>query len=212
MVGVVEDRPAQPVAGDPTAEAALVRGLRDGDNAAFERLVREHGPRLRAVVRRIVRDDAEANDALQEAFVTVYRRIDQFDGRSKLHTWLHRIAVNTALMRLRKIKRRGEVSIDAAQPRFNWMGYRRDAAPGRWRDAPDDQVVRQEMRQIVLEKIAELPETHREVLLMRDIQELSTEQTAAALGIKSGAVKTRLHRARLALRELLDEHMREDAS
>jgi RNA polymerase sigma-70 factor (ECF subfamily) len=203
------DGPADGSAAAQADETALIAGLKRGDNAAFERLVREHGPRLLAVTRRIARDDSDSQDALQEAFVTVFRRIEQFDGRSRLHTWLHRVAVNAALMKLRKRKRLAEQSIDDLLPKFSWIGYRKGPSDP-WRSPPDDQAARQETRRIVLERIAELPETHRDVLLMRDIDELSTDQTATALGIRPGAVKTRLHRARQALRELLHEHMQED--
>lgn len=189
-------------------ETDLIAALRRGENSAFESLIRSHGPRLLAVIRRILREESDAADALQEAFITAFRRIDQFDGRSQLGTWLHRVAVNAALMRLRKKKRLAEQSIDELQPQFDWTGHAKKKGVA-WRDTPDEQVERDESRQIVLDMIAQLPDTHREVLLMRDIQELSTEETAAALDINVGAVKTRLHRARLALRTLLEPHMQE---
>lgn len=205
------DQPGSSAKAASPEEAALIQGLRRGDNAAFEQLIRGHGPRLLAVIRRILRDESDANDALQEAFIAAFRRIDQFDGRSQLHTWLHRVAVNAALMRLRKKRRLAEQSIDDLLPKFDWTGHAREKGVP-WRDTPDDQLERDEIRQMVLDKIAELPDTHREVLMMRDIQELDTEQTAEALGINVGAVKTRLHRARLALRALLEPHMREVSS
>ncbi len=191
------------------AEARLVEGLRQGDEAAFEELAREQGPIMLAVARRIVRNDPDAADVVQEAFVIVYRRIDQFDGRSRLSTWLHRVVVNTALMRLRKQRRLAERNIEDLLPVFSEAGHRAPGKtkPGPWGEKPDAAVEKAETSQLVHEAIAQLPETHRDVLILRDIQELSTAESAAALGIRPGAVKTRLHRARQALRELLETHM-----
>lgn len=199
------DLPATPP--DAPDEQALVAAMRRGEDAAYETVVRQYGPRLLTVARRILRDDHAAQDALQEAMISALRNIDAFEGHAKLSTWLHRIVVNAALMRLRKRKRLAEVSIDATLPGFEPDGHRRDPGPA-WRREPVDDAMEGERAAIVHESIARLPDTHREVLLMRDIEQLSTEQTADALGISSGAVKVRLHRARQALRELLDPHMR----
>jgi len=160
-----------------------------------------------AVARRILRDDHEAADALQEAFITAFRRIGQFDGRSRLSTWLYRVTVNTALMRLRKRKRLAERSVDELLPRFDGGGHYKAGSSDGWAAGPDNAVEQAELNGLVHEAIAQLPDTHRDVLLLRDIQELTTEQTADQLGIRPGAVKTRLHRARQALRQLLASRM-----
>lgn len=199
--------PANP-SGPPMSEPQLIEGLRRRDEAAFEALVRDHGPRLLSVARRVLRTESDAHDAVQEAFVAVFRNIDRFDGRSRLPTWLHRITVNAALMKLRKLKRLDERSIDDLMPKFSLMGHRKAAGPG-WGENPLASAEQQENRDLVHAAIAQLPQTHRDVLILRDIQEASTDEAAVALGISSGAVKTRLHRARLALRELLDPHLRE---
>ncbi len=194
---------------DPVAEEAeLLQGLREGDAQAFEKLVRWHFGRLFAVANRILRSETDAQDAVQEAFVMAYRAMDRFDGRSKLSTWLHRITVNAALMRLRKIKRLHEVSVEDLGPKFSDEGYRRDVGPT-WKRTAEEDTLEQERADQVHEAIAQLPESYREIIMLRDIEQLDTEQTAKALGIKPGAVKTRLHRARQALRELLDPYMQE---
>jgi len=192
------------------AEADLVAAMKRGDDAAYEQVVRQYGPRLLAVARRILRDDHAAHDAFQEAMISALRNIDRFEAQSKLSTWLHRIVVNAALMRLRKGKRLAEVSIDSTGPSFKDDGHRRDPGPA-WDRQPIDDARQAERRELVHEAIARLPDTHREILLMRDIEQMSTDETAAALGITDGAVKVRLHRARQALRELLDPHMRSEA-
>ena len=192
-------------------EQSLIEGLQRKQPQAYEALLRDHGPRLLALAKRICRDDAQAQDAMQDAMIQVFRSIDRFDGRSQLSTWLYRVTVNASLMRLRKAKRLSEQSVDDLLPTFSWIGHRHGHG-GAWRAGPADQAQREEMRQIVREAIAQLPETHRDVLLLRDIQQLSTEESAEQLGINVGAVKTRLHRARQALRELLDPHMRDEES
>lgn len=191
-------------------EAELVVAMKRGEDAAYEQFVRQFGPRLLAVAKRILRDENAAQDAFQEAMVSALRNIESFEGNAKLSTWMHRIVVNAALMRLRKQKRLSEVSIDATVPGFKDDGHRQDAGPA-WERQPIDDIRQDEREQWVHEAIARLPETHRGILLMRDIEQMTTSETAAALKITEGAVKVRLHRARQALRELLDPHMRGEA-
>ncbi len=184
-------------------ESALLARLRSREPAAFETLVRTHGPRMLAVAQRLLGDEAEAADAVQDAFVSAWKSLDRFEGGSLLSTWLHRIVVNSALMRIRSRKRRHETSIDALLPSYLEDGHRRDPRPA-W-DAPADALVqRQEMRQMIRDKINLLPDDYRTVIMLRDIEGLDTDATAEAIGTTSGAVKTRLHRARMALRQLLE--------
>lgn len=196
--------PDDPVA----AEAEILAGIRAGNEQAFALLVRWQCGRMYAVAKRILRDDADAQDAVQEAFTMAYKAIDRFDGRSKLSTWLHRIVVNAALMRLRKVRRLREISMDDKLPSYDDAGHRRNVGPA-WQQTPEDGALEAERERLVHEAIAQLPDNHRQVILLRDIQQLDTEETAEALGIRPGAVKTRLHRARQALRELLDPYMQE---
>jgi RNA polymerase sigma-70 factor (ECF subfamily) len=189
-----------PVPPDPEAE--LITALRRGDDGAFERLVRTHGGRMLAVARRFVPHEQDARDVLQEAFVAAFRSIDGFSGGAKLSTWLHRIVVNAALMKLRSRRRRREDSIDDLLPRFAEDGHHGEDVVG-WDTPADELVERQEVRSLVRRAIAQLPEAYRTVLVLRDIEERDTEETAALLGLTPQAVKTRLHRARQALRTLL---------
>jgi RNA polymerase sigma-70 factor (ECF subfamily) len=194
----------------PADEVELVARLQSGDAAAFERLVRDFGPRMLAVARRFLGNDEDAQDALQEALLSAYRGIHRFEGQSQLGTWLHRIAANAALMRLRSRRRGEETSIDDLLPTFRSDGHQ-TAATSAWSRPVEELVERQETAELVRRSIDQLPENYRAVLLLRDIEERSTEEAAELLGMTSGAVKTRLHRARQALRTLLDSHMR-DAS
>jgi RNA polymerase sigma-70 factor (ECF subfamily) len=194
-------------AGAPSDEAALLARLRAGEDAAYEELLRAHGGRLLAVARRFLRNEDDAQDALQDAFLAVFRSIDRFEGSARVSTWLHRIVVNAALMKLRTRRRKPETSIDDLLPDFLEDGHLANPAT-EWRKAPEAEVARRELRDLLLAKIHELPEGHRNVLLLRDIEDLDTEETAELMGISTAAVKTRLHRARLALRGLLEPHLR----
>ena len=196
-------------AGDPNetgvGEAELIAALRRRDPAAFEVLVRTFGGRLLAVAERLLRGKEDASDAVQDAFISAFRTIDRFEGKSSLGTWLHRIVVNASLMRLRSRARRPEISIDELLPRFNRFGHHADRVR-RWHQPPDAEILSEENRALVRACIDRLPEDYRIVLLLRDIEELSTEETAAALEISVAAAKVRLHRARQALRTLLEPH------
>lgn len=189
-----------PAQRDP--ETQLVAALRRGDDDAFEQLVRTHGGRMLAVARRFMPDEQDARDVLQEAFIAAFRSIDGFAGGAKLSTWLHRIVVNAALMKLRSRRRRREDSIDDLLPRFAEDGHHAEDVVG-WDTPADELVERQQVRSRVREAIARLPEAYRTVLILRDIEERDTEETASLLGMTPQAVKTRLHRARQALRTLL---------
>ena len=193
------------------SENLLLRALREGEERAFETLVREHGARLLAVARRFLRNEEDARDALQDAFVSAYRSLDRFEANSRLSTWLHRIVVNACLMKLRTRRRRPEEAIEAFLPRFLEDGHqaRPNAA---WEGDVETLIARSEVRALVRASINRLPETYRTVLLLRDIEELDTAQTARLLGVTANAVKIRLHRARQALRELLDPALRAEGS
>jgi len=192
-------------------ERTLLARLKAGDAAAFEFVVRAHSPRMLATAQRLLRHDQDAQDAVQDAFLSALRAISTFEGQSLLGTWLHRIVVNAALMRLRTRRRRPEVQIDALQPRFDASGHHADPTAilgARWRASegagrsrsPDEAA---EERQAVADCLARLPEAAREVILLRDIEGLDTAETSRVLGLTEGAVKVRLHRARLALRALV---------
>lgn len=191
-------------------DAALLARLRAGEQAAYEELVRSYGGRLLAVARRFLRSEEDARDAVQDAFLSAFRNIERFEGQARLSTWLHRIVVNAALMRLRTRRRRPETPIEELLPSFLEDGHMaRPAAP--WRRTDADPAELNQLRSLLLDKIQELPEGYRNVLVLRDIEDLDTEETAELMGLSTGAVKTRLHRARQALRALLDPHLRVNA-
>lgn len=185
-------------ADDPT----LVAGLRAGDNQAFETLIRQYGGRLLSVARRIVGNDDDAREAVHEAFVSAFRARAQFQGDARISTWLHRITVNAALMKLRSRKRRPEDPIDELLPAFQADGHHAEAFAS-WDEPVDVALGRRETAAFVRQAIDRLPESYRVVLLLRDIDGWSTEETAKMLDITTNAVKIRLHRARMALRTLL---------
>src|SRR5262249_23158228 len=174
-----------------------------GDERACEALVRQHGGRMLVVARRFLRTEEDSADAVQDAFLSAFRSLDGFEGNSALGTWLHRIVVNVCLMRLRARSRSREVRIDDLLPTFDASGHHSRPVRG-WEDQGLARLTREEARAHVRDCIDRLPDAYREVLVLRDIEELDTEQTARQLGIAPGAVKTRLHRARQALRTLLE--------
>jgi RNA polymerase sigma-70 factor, ECF subfamily len=195
----------EPDAGGSSSEATLVAGLRAGDPDTFEAIVRGQGPRLLSVTRRILGDDEEAREAVQEAFISAFRAREQFQADARISTWLHRIAVNAALSRLRSRRRRPEDSLDDLLPRFLPNGHHVDHFAS-WTEPADVAIGRKETAAIVRSAIDSLPETFRTVLMLRDIEGLSSEEAASMLNITPNAVKLRLHRARLALRTLLAPH------
>jgi RNA polymerase sigma-70 factor (ECF subfamily) len=185
--------------GKADSHATLVARLQAGDPDAYETLVRVHGGRLLCVARRLLGNE-DAEDAVQEAFIKAFKAIGTFEERAQLQTWLHRIVVNTALMKLRTRKRKPEESIDELLPAFQADGHQ-IAESREWSDAA---LERKETASLVRRAIASLPEQYRVVLVLRDLEERDTAETAAVLGTSTTVVKVRLHRARQALRTLLD--------
>jgi len=183
-------------------EEALVAGLQRHDPAACEYLVRSRGPALLAVARRILRDEEDARDAVQDALLSALRGAGRFEGGSRLSTWLHRIVVNAALMKRRARRRRPEEPIEDLLPGFLEDGHH-ERDPGEWSAPPEVLLAQRENRELVRHCLDQLPEDYRIVLVLRDVEELDTAETAEALGLTPGGVKTRLHRARQALRGLL---------
>lgn len=198
-------RAASPGTQQEPGELLLLARLRAGDDTAYEELLRAHSARLLAVARRFMASEDDAREAVQEAFVSAFKAIDRFEGDARLSTWLHRIVVNACLMKLRTRRRKPEESIEDLLPSFRGNGHLDLRG---WRDGADALMERDEVKGIVRDAIQSLPDGYRTVLLLRDIEEFDTEQTAEALGLTRAAVKTRLHRARQALRQLLDPHFR----
>lgn len=160
--------------------------------------------------RRMLRNEADAQDAVQESFLAAFRSIGSFRGGAELGTWLHRIVLNACLMRLRARKRRPDETVDGLLPSFEDHGHL--AQPTHRWTQPESAMEREETRRIVRRSIDALPETYRTVLVLRDIEGVAADDAAEMLGITPGNVKVRLHRARQALRALLDPHLRESVT
>jgi RNA polymerase sigma-70 factor (ECF subfamily) len=187
-----------PVSGacDRSDDISIARRIAAGDRVSFEALMRRHNRRLYRLARAALRDDAEAEDALQEAYLAAYRGIGQFRGDASLSTWLSRMVVNECLGRLRKSARRHNVVPMVA-------GEDMDTMASDDRDFPDKALVRTQMRALLERKLDELPEDFRTVFVLRAVEELSVEETAASLDIPEATVRSRHFRARGLLRESL---------
>jgi len=185
---------------------ALLNKLQSGDPLAFAQFVEENQRQVYNLALRMLSDPQEAEDVLQETFLNAYKALPEFQGRSSLSTWLYRIASNASLMRLRK-KRPDTVSVD--EPLTLDAG---DSIPRQlvdWSILPEDELLSGEARHMMDVAVSELPEPLRVVFVLRDLQGLSTAETGEVLGLSEGAVKTRLHRARLKLREELSSYFAE---
>lgn len=182
-------------------EATVRAGLQRGDDDAFEQVFRRYGGRMLATARRLLRNDEDARDAVQEAMLSAFKAAGRFEGDAQIGTWLHRIVVNAALMRLRRRHRKPETSIEELLPVFQADGHR--AVPANDESFPDKLAERGQLLALLREAVQELPDQYREVYLLRDIEELSSDEVALAMGITPNAVKIRLHRARQALMALV---------
>jgi RNA polymerase sigma-70 factor (ECF subfamily) len=181
-------------------ESALVARAQAGDAQAFTELVNHYERKIYRLAKHITQNDEDAEDVLQETFLKAYEHLDTFQGNSKFYTWIVRIGVNEALMKLRKRKGDRTVPLDEPVDTGEEMVAREIAV---WEDNPEDRYSREEMREILDHAVESLKPDFRTVFVLRDIEELSTEETAETLGISVPAVKSRLLRARLALREKL---------
>ena len=170
------------------------------DEAAFEALVRRHGPMVLGVCRRVLRNEADAEDVAQEAFLKAYCHLASFRGEAKFSTWLVGIALNEARGRLR---RDGAVRMESIDQTSEEGGHVLPAILHDWREIPSETLERKEVRQMLQAAIAGLPNIYRKVFLLRDVDELSTIETAEALTISISNVKVRLHRARTMLQKTL---------
>ena len=184
-----------------------LNALLSGDKEAFERIVFSESPRLFRMIMRIVQDEDEARSVLQETFLQAYKRLDTFRKEAKFSTWLYAIGLNLARAALRKRKRYDtleEEKIDRLQPAFR-NGMYADSYEN-WN--PQRLTELAERKRLVHEAIAQLPEDYRMVVTLRDIEEMSTAEVAQVLDISEGAVRVRLHRARQALRSILDPYFK----
>jgi RNA polymerase sigma-70 factor, ECF subfamily len=185
---------------DPSGEGDLVARAQSGDTSAFAELVKRYERKIYRLAKNITQNDEDAEDVLQDSFLKAYEHLGGFQGQSKFYTWIVRIAVNESLMKLRK--RRGDRFVSLDEPiETGEEEVKREIAV--WEGNPEQQYSQEELQRILNEAVETLKPDFRTVFTLRDIEELSTEETAEALGISVPAVKSRLLRARLALREKL---------
>jgi RNA polymerase sigma-70 factor (ECF subfamily) len=190
---------------DISDEAVLVSQAREGDAKAFSTLVRRYENKIFRLAQHVTQNREDAEDVLQETFLKAYEHLDQFQGNSKFYTWIVRIAVNQALMKLRKRKTDKSVSLDETIDTGEDTVVREIAA---WDENPEQRYSRDEMNHILNSAIDSLAPPYRAVFVLRDVEELSTEETADALDLSIPAVKSRLLRARLQLREKLTRYFK----
>jgi len=184
---------------DEASEELLIRRIRDGEHDAFYELIRPYERRVYAAAFAITRNDADAEDVAQEAMLKALKNLRQFRGESRFSTWLIQITVNEARMRKRREHAHVVEPIVESDAEGNYTP--RDFAD--WREIPSETLERKEIREKLAEALGSLSDIYREVFVLRDMQHLSIEETAKALGISTASVKTRLLRARLMLRDLL---------
>ncbi len=187
------------------AKKGAVSGACNRD--AFEAIVRSHGARLLATARRLLLNDEDARDAVQDAFLSAVRSLDRFDGDAQLSTWLHRVVINAAWMKLRTRRRSRERPSEELLPSFLPDGHHSEHILA-WEEPCDTAMQRRESHNIIIACLQRLPEDYRVVLVLRGIEGLDTKEAAGLLEISDDAVKTRLHRARQAHRTLLNPHVR----
>ena len=186
------------------AEEQLVHSLRSGEDSGFETLVRSYGPQVLAIAKRYLQSEADAADCFQDTFVAVFESVESFKGQSSFRHWVCGVTINKCLMKLRKRQRRREESIEHMLPMFDERGNRVEVASPRQKAVIGELLDAEHLQRVVRENINRLPDDYRLVLLLRDIDGYTTLETASILDIKVNAVKTRLHRARSALRFMLE--------
>ena len=188
------------------SELTLVERLRDGDATALDALINQYGSRVFRLAYAITRNEADAEEVVQDVVLSVVRKVGAFEGRARLWTWIYRITTNAALIKRRGKRAQMEVHLEDYLPTFTEDGHRagdRAMLLTDWSQTPEEALLTEETRAVVRRGIDRLPEPYQVVLLLRDVEDLSNEETAAVLGESVAAVKSRLHRARMALREQL---------
>jgi RNA polymerase sigma-70 factor (ECF subfamily) len=215
LTGLMSSHDLASAAGASTALSALsdddlVARARANDVAAFEELIGRHEEKVYRIAMRFTRNETDAAEILQETFLSAWRNLEGFQGKAQFASWLYRVAVNAALMLLRSQKRHPQVAVEDVTPEALGEAAK-DASPGLgagtdWSRRPDEQFQSEELRHQIQQAVDRLPESQRSVFLMRDVDGLSTEETGELLNLSIPTVKTRLHRARLALREAITHY------
>ncbi len=177
----------------------LVAGLRKGDQACLQEILNKYTEKVHNLAMRIARNQEDAEEILQDVFLTVFRKVEKFEGKSAFSSWLYRITVNTAFMKLRKRKQTAAISLEDITPgvKDSWVSERREDSDANFMAS------RHELREQLEAAIAKLPEEYRVIFILRDVDGLSNQEVGEVLGITVPAVKSRLHRSRLLLRKKL---------
>ena len=194
----------------PDSEIGLVERLRGGDPAALEALMERYAPRVYRLAYGITRNQADAEEVVQDVFLNLFRKIDSFEGRSALGTWIYRVAANQALIKQRGKRFEVEVALEEQLPTFLADGHRagdRAWVLADWSRTQEEELLTAETRGTLNRAIDALPDHYRAVLVLRDVEGLSNEKVAEALGESVATVKSRLHRARMALREQMTKSL-----
>ncbi len=190
----------------PDEDLEIVKLAVEGDYVAFQQIVEKYQDRAYRLAWSLVKNDDDANDVVQDAFLNVFRKLDTFDGRAKFSSWLYRVVVNAGLMRLRKKRRRSEIPLEEFGPQFLEDGHHVSVAPS-WDIRGDRVVENNELREKILEAVDQLEEKYQTVFLLREVEDLDLKEIAQILELTVPAVKSRLHRARLFLRATLEPYM-----
>jgi len=192
-------------------ELSLIERLRNGDTGALEPLMDRYAARVYRLAHGITRNEADAEEVVQDVFMTLVRKIHAFEGRAALGSWIYRVTTNAALMKRRGKRASVEVSLEDYLPTFLPDGHRagdQSFLLADWSQSPEQDLLSRETGEVLRRAIDELPGHYRAVLVLRDVEGVSNEEAAEALGESVSSVKSRLHRARMVLREELTQHLR----
>jgi len=190
-------------------DRTLLTRAQGGEMSAFEALVARHEDKVYGLALRMTRSEADAAEITQDTFLSAYQHLAEFRGEAAFGSWVHRIAANNALMRLRRQRVLDIVSDEIAGPEFTDRGSLAEVPESDWSKRADDKVLDDELGRAIQVATDALPEGYREVFLLKDVEGLSYEEISEMVGISVPAVKSRLHRARLALREAIDAYYKE---
>ncbi len=186
----------------------LVRDMKAGQMEAFDKIFELYQRKIYALSFNMTRNQMDAQDVTQEVLLTIYRKIDTFQGKSAFSSWVYRITLNATYMKLRTKKKEQYVSLDESLPSFNHAGFQNDKVSD-WSKNTDSLLFSNETKGVIEKAVALLPEKEKVVFMLRDVEGLSTEKVGDILDLTVPAVKSRLHRARLFLRKRLSSYFDE---
>lgn len=184
----------------------LVELAQQGDYAAYEEIVRRYQDKAFRLAFSLMKNESDAQDVVQEAFLNMYRKLETFEGKSQFGSWMYRVVTNAALMRLRKKRRRSEVPVEPDETEFEEDDYYVTSVP-EWRVRADEAAENRELREQIIEAVDELSPKSQTVFLLKEVEGLSLKEIAEVLDLSVGGVKSRLHRARLHLRATLEPYL-----